>query len=122
MSLLDAPLDRVVRIYAGFSFGGNHLNRFTYLADSALLTTSSLLALLIEFDAVVLAAVSQIQSTSLVWTTHSASVLSGSRAFAMRMGQTLFIRFAFFVQQPMCGAALSAFQGFRLRLLTTDSF
>ena len=82
MSLIDAPLDRVVRIYAGFSFAGNHLNRFTYLADSSLLTTSSLLALLVEFDAVVLAAVSQIQSTSLVWTTHSASVLGGNRAFA----------------------------------------
>lgn len=82
MSLLSAPLDRVVRLYAGFSFAGLHLNRFTYLADISTLTTANLLAFLIEFDAIVLAAVSQIQVTSLVWTTHTAEVVSGNQAFA----------------------------------------
>lgn len=82
MSLLDAPMDRVVRVFAGFSFSGNHLNRFTYLADTPSLTTTNLLAFLIEFDAVVLAAIAQLQVTALVWTTHSAQVLGGSKAYA----------------------------------------
>ena len=82
MSLFDAPLDRVVRIYAKFSFAGQHLNRFTYLADTTNLTTANLLSFLIAFDSSVLSAVAQLQVTALVWTTHVAEVVGGTKAFA----------------------------------------
>ena len=82
MSLSDAPLDRTVRLTAGFSFAGQHFNRFTYLADTASLTTANLLAFIVEFDSVVLSAVSQLQVSALVWNTHTAQVLGGSKAFA----------------------------------------
>ena len=82
MSLLDAPMDRVVRVLAKFSFGGEHMNRFTYLADTPNLTTTNLLAFLIEFDSVVLSTITQMQVNSFVWTTHTAEVLGGTKAFA----------------------------------------
>ena len=82
MSLLNAPADRVIRVFAKFSFAGEHLNRFTYLADAPNLTTANLLAFLIEFDSAVLGVIAQIQVSSLVWTTHTAEVLGGTKAFA----------------------------------------
>ena len=82
MTLIDAPLDRTIRVYAKFSFAGEHLNRFTYLADTTNLTTTNLLSFLVAFDSSVLAPVSQIQVSALVWTTHQAEVIGGSKAFA----------------------------------------
>lgn len=82
MSLLTLPLERAVTILSAFSFAGTHYNRFTYLADTQPLNTSQLLALITQFDTVVIAAIAQLQVTALVWTIHTAQVMEDGGAYA----------------------------------------
>lgn len=82
MSIQVLPPNRGISLVSRFSYNGEHLNKFTYLADTSVIGTSELLAFIQEFDTVVLSAVRALQVTALVWNLHRAEVMLSGGAYA----------------------------------------
>lgn len=81
MSIEELPLNRAVSVKSFFDYAGIHLNRFTYLVDTADVNDVDLRNFLIQFDQIVIQAIVQIQVTALVWVNHVAEILAEGGAY-----------------------------------------
>ena len=75
MSYFQLNLQRAVTIMARFAYNGFHLNRFSYIADTDVTSSSALAGLSAAFQLEVIGAIRQLQVDALVWTSYYLQVL-----------------------------------------------
>ena len=75
MSYFPLPLQRAVSVIARFEYAGEHINRFSYVADADVTTNAQLVDFISVFKTNVIAVIRSLQVDALVWFAYSVSTL-----------------------------------------------
>ena len=75
MSYFPLSPQRAINVFARFEYAGEHINRFSYVADSDITTSGQLSDFLSVFKTNVIAVIRSLQVDALVWTSYSLGTL-----------------------------------------------